>query len=155
QKSLKIIEENRSLTIDTDTAKDSINDILGSSGVTGFKIEKVEEDNNIPKYYLKREGLGSVSSEIFKTLSEGEKNFISFLYFHQLCIGIDNEVNREKKKIVVIDDPVSSLDSQVLFLVTTLIRDLAKKKGRTGSARNDFFNESIRQVFVLTHNTYF
>ncbi|ALJ04894.1 hypothetical protein APS56_07060 [Pseudalgibacter alginicilyticus] len=155
QKSLKIIEENRSLTIDTDTAKDSINDILGSSGVTGFKIEKVEEDNNIPKYYLKREGLGSVSSEIFKTLSEGEKNFISFLYFHQLCIGIDNEVNREKKKIVVIDDPVSSLDSQVLFLVTTLIRDLVKKKGRTGSARNDFFNESIRQVFVLTHNTYF
>jgi len=155
QKSLKIIEENRSLTVDTDTAKNNINDILASSGITGFKIEKIEEENSIPKYYLEREGLGSDSPRIFKTLSEGEKNFIAFLYFHQLCIGVDNETNREKKKIVVIDDPVSSLDSQVLFLVTTLIRDLAKKKGRTGSARSDFFNESIRQVFVLTHNTYF
>jgi wobble nucleotide-excising tRNase len=155
QKSLKIIEENRSLTVDTDTAKDNINDILASSGITGFKIEKIEEDNSIPKYYLKREGLGSNSPETFKTLSEGEKNFISFLYFYQLCIGTDNEANIEKKKVVVIDDPVSSLDSQVLFLVTTLIRDLVKKKGRIGSARNDFFNESIRQVFVLTHNTYF
>jgi len=155
QKSQEIIEENRSSTIDTDKAKDKINNILTSSGISGFKIEKIEEDSNIPKYYIKREESNSNSSDVFKTLSEGEKNFISFLYFHQLCIGTDNETNREKKKIVVIDDPVSSLDSQVLFLVTTLIRDLAKKKGRANSLRNDFFNESILQIFVLTHNTYF
>jgi wobble nucleotide-excising tRNase len=48
--------------------------------------------------------------------------------------------------VVVIDDPVPSLDSGVLFIVTTLICDL-------------FLNEHefthIKQFFILTHNIYF
>ena len=48
---------------------------------------------------------------------------------------------------MVIDDPVSSLDSGVLFVVSTLLRDvftdIHTRKG------------AIKQVILLTHNVYF
>ena len=49
--------------------------------------------------------------------------------------------------VVVFDDPVSSLDSEVLFVVSSLIRELFKEV-REGTSY-------IKQVFVLTHNVYF
>lgn len=88
--------------------------------LTVFLIDEKEKINNISQYFLKRID-AEPSDNVFKTLSEGEKNFISFLYFYQLCLGTDNIDRSSKKKIIVIDDPVSSLDSQALFIVTTLI----------------------------------
>ncbi|MEM0541235.1 AAA family ATPase [Flavobacterium sp. j3] len=147
----KIIDENKENTVNTNIAKDNINTILRSSGLSGFEIAPKTTENNITQYYLKRE---NYNDSVFKTLSEGEKNFISFLYFYQLCILTDDENKKDKKKIIVIDDPVSSLDSQVLFLVTTLIRELAKKKGKSPN-HNEFALPNIEQVYVLSHNIYF
>ena len=65
---------------------------------------KKETENNIIKYYFLREGETS-ENHIFKTLSEGEKNFIAFLYFYQLCLGT-NDTENTKKKIIVIDDVI-------------------------------------------------
>lgn len=48
---------------------------------------------------------------------------------------------------MVFDDPVSSLDSDVLFIVSSLIRDVCD------GCRNNV--GQIKQVFVLTHNVYF
>ena len=98
-----------------------------------------------------------MGNPIFKSLSEGEKNFISFLYFFQLCIGTDDiQNNGIKKKIIVIDDPVSSLDSQALFVVSTLIHNLILRKGDNPKADKKFLkNDNISQVFILTHNLYF
>ncbi len=45
------------------------------------------------------------------------------------------------------DDPVSSLDSDVLFIVSSLIKGLFEEV-RVGSGY-------IKQIFVLTHNVYF
>jgi wobble nucleotide-excising tRNase len=50
-------------------------------------------------------------------------------------------------RVVVFDDPVSSLDSDILFIVSNLI------KGVFDEVRNG--SGTIRQVFVLTHNVYF
>lgn len=152
------IKEWQKQTVNTQKAVDSINDLLFKNNFTGFKIEKREVENNIIKYYILREGETS-ENHIFKTLSEGEKNFIAFLYFYQLCLGT-NDTENTKKKIIVIDDPVSSMDSQVLFFVSTLIRRLITKKG-TGKdqQRNNLIdqlkNENIEQVFILTHNIFF
>src|SRR5690606_27029092 len=101
--------------------------------------------------------LQSNEESIFKSLSEGEKNFISFLYFYQLCIGTDNiQTNASKKKIIVIDDPVSSLDNQALFVVSTLIHNLIARKGNANKPeRQAFKNENIAQLFIFTHNLYF
>jgi wobble nucleotide-excising tRNase len=52
----------------------------------------------------------------------------------------------QRLRVVVIDDPVSSLDSDVLFIVSSLIKrvfDLCRSGGQ------------IKQVFILTHNIYF
>lgn len=146
----------REQTIDTKEAINNINEILRNSGFTGFEIEEKEKVNNISRYYLRRNNIQN-GDIIFNTLSEGEKHFISFLYFYQLCLGTDDlDNNSNKNKIIVIDDPVSSLDSQSLFVVSTLIRELIKRKAeKPKSEKSEFANQNISQVFLFTHNFYF
>lgn len=141
----------RTKTVNTKDAVDRINQILKNSGFMGFEIVEENKTNNISQYYLSR--TNSVHREnVFNSLSEGERNFISFLYFYQLCLGTtDISANSSKKKIVVIDDPVSSMDSQVLFIVSTLLHKLIKH----GVNNKEFDNTMISQVFILTHNLYF
>ncbi len=158
-KNLKIeskdkIKEWQSQTINTQKAVDNINDLLLKNNFTGFKIEKKESENNIIKYFVLREGENS-NNHVFKTLSEGEKNFIAFLYFYQMCLGTNDTQNSTKKKIIVIDDPVSSMGSQNLFIISTLIRGLIVNNKKGGGSANDFKNQNIEQVFLLTHNSYF
>lgn len=143
----------RSQTINTKDAVDHINQILKNSGFMGFEIVEKEKKNNISQYSLLREGI-SQEENIFNSLSEGEKNFISFLYFYQLCLGTtDIQANSLKKKIIVIDDPVSSMDSQVLFIVSTLVNRLMAYKDK--KEKKEFLNANISQMFILTHNYYF
>ena len=150
------IEKLRGETVDTKVAVENINTILNNAGFEGFEIAEKEKINNISKYFLKRPGTEE-GMPVFKSLSEGEKNFIAFLYFHQLCIGTDDlKNNRSKKKIIVIDDPVSSLDSQSLFIISTLIRELIERKGDKPKAdKQELLNTNIAQTFILTHNFYF
>lgn len=146
----------REQTIDTKEAINNINEILRNSGFTGFEIEEKEKVNNISRYYLRRNNIQN-GDIVFNTLSEGEKHFISFLYFYQLCLGTDDlDNNTNKNKIIVIDDPVSSLDSQSLFVVSTLIRELIKRRAeKPNSEKSVFANQNISQVFLFTHNFYF
>ncbi|WP_296620012.1 AAA family ATPase, partial [Marivirga sp.] len=154
EESKKLIEDWRNETVSTNDAVDKINDILRNCGFTGFKIETTEEENGITNYFLKRNS--NKDTEIFKTLSEGEKNFIAFLYFYQLCLGTDKIQDSEKLKIIVIDDPVSSLDSQVLFVVNSLIHQLiARRSSESKPDKQNYFNPNIDQVFILTHNIFF
>ncbi len=120
---------------------EAINNLLESFGFSGFRLAATEDEKH---YRIVRDD-GSSAKE---TLSEGERNFIVFLYFYHLIHGVLNpEENITQDKIVVFDDPVSSLDSDVLFIVATLIKkilkDIREKKG------------NINQVFVLTHNVFF
>lgn len=157
--SMEKVREWQTQTVNTQNAIDNINVLLLKNNFRGFKIEKKESENNITKYYILREE-ETYETHVFKTLSEGEKNFIAFLYFYQLCLGTNESENSTKKKIIIIDDPVSSMDSQVLFFVSTLIRRLIAKKG-TGRDQqgnkliDQLKNENIEQVFILTHNIFF
>ena len=145
----------RGKTVNTTEAVDNINQILKNSGFMGFKICEQTQENNIYQYYLSRNS-ETHEDNIFNSLSEGESNFISFLYFYQLCLGTtDIQEGSEKKKIIVIDDPVSSMDSQVLFIVSTLINRLIEYKGKKKLEKQEFLNSNFEQVFILTHNYYF
>lgn len=118
-----------------------INKLLDHFGFKGFRLEALDDDKH---YKIVRED-GSLAKE---TLSEGERNFIIFLYFYNLIQGVlDPNENINDDKIIVFDDPVSSLDSDVLFIVSTLIKRLLK------DIRDN--NSNIKQVFILTHNVYF
>ncbi len=120
---------------------DAINHLLKEFGFNGFLLE-VNEDKTGTYKIVRPSG-----EDASKTLSEGEHNFISFLYFYYLCFGSQKKTGLESKKVLVIDDPISSMDSNVLFIVSTLVKNVI---------RNCKENEKgINQVIILTHNVYF
>ena len=79
-------------------------------------------------YAVTRDGMPA------KSLSEGETTAIALLYF--LKSLEDKKFNR-KNGVIVLDDPVSSLDANALFLAFGFIRE------RTADSY---------QLFILTHN---
>lgn len=119
-------------------AVDEINRTLKNMGFTNFSIEAA--DNN--KYQIIRSNGDLVNN----TLSEGESTFITFLYFMQLIKGGVSEDHAQTDRVIVIDDPVSSLDSTVLYIISTSIRQLIKSIEK---------ESNIKQLIILTHNIFF
>lgn len=119
----------------------AINRILDGYGFTGFMLE---ENEAVPGTYkiIRPDGRDAKES-----LSEGEYNFITFLYFYYLIFGSNNPENLNKNKVIVIDNPISSLDSNVLFIVSSLVKNILSfcRDGK----------QSIKQVIISTHNIYF
>jgi len=79
-------------------------------------------------YVIKRNGI------LAENLSEGEKTAIAFVYF---IVHLTDQDFNVSEGIVVIDDPVSSLDSNSLFQAFAFMKDSVA---------------DAKQVFVLTHN---
>ena len=115
------IKELNQQTVNTTVAKDAINALLKSAGFQGF--EMVEKPGTQYVYQLVRDD-GSGNKTIAKDLSEGERNFIAFLYYYQTVVKSQSDDGIKHHKIVVIDDPVSSMDSGTLYLVASLVRNL-------------------------------
>ena len=123
---------------------DSINQSLEEMGITGFRIQPSESHSN--HYQIQRED-GRLA---LHTLSEGEVTIITFLYFMQLVKGFETNVIENKPRIVVMDDPISSLDSNVMYEVSEKIRELINEVRDEKDGGN-----GIEQVIVLTHNKAF
>jgi wobble nucleotide-excising tRNase len=144
QKKEKIEEEIGKLEKQIKSVKptvDKINKILESFGFQGFTLKASDDE----KHYQIIRNDGSPAK---KNLSEGERNFLIFLYFYHLIYGVESpEENINQDKILVIDDPVSSLDSDVLFIVSTLIRVILDKVREK--------QDTVKQIFIFTHNAYF
>lgn len=130
------ITEAQKQTINVDAAVDEINAGLLDLGIDGFSVKKHSEN----LYRIVRAG---ESMDAFHSLSEGEKMMISFLYFCELCKGKSSADDTHAQRIVVIDDPISSLSHVFIFNVGQLIRSVFFKGDR------------FCQVFVLTHSLYF
>ncbi|KHS98900.1 hypothetical protein RC90_08670 [Pectobacterium brasiliense] len=117
-----------------------INNTLKSLGVTGFEIVRHSPEKET--YRLHREGGGNYQN-VFKTLSEGEKTLISFLYFIEQCNGSSSKENIAKDKMIVIDDPISSLSHNFIYEISSMIYYGLISKG-------------IASKFVImTHNLFF
>jgi wobble nucleotide-excising tRNase len=127
-------------TTSTRPTADDINNLLKSFGFTGFALAVAGDGMS---YLLVR----SDGADAKPSLSEGERTFVTFLYFYHLLKGSNNATDVPTDRVVVFDDPVSSLDSDVLFIVSSLI------KGLFEDIRNCVGH--IKQIFVLTHNVYF
>ena len=96
------------------------------------KIEITDSDDGTG-YVLKRDGTHCS----FNSLSEGEKNFIALAYFIYSINDAQNKIPDDG--VVIIDDPVSSLDKQAIFQIFSIIVNEIKKN-------------ASRQYFILTHN---
>ncbi|MFB1098292.1 AAA family ATPase [Terribacillus sp. JSM ZJ617] len=75
--------------------------------------------------------------EAAKNLSEGEKTALAFVYFITKLREKGNEISNQ---IIVIDDPISSFDSNNLFSAYAFLRAHCQE---------------AKQLFVLTHNFVF
>nr|WP_244749201.1 AAA family ATPase [Helicobacter pylori] len=117
-----------------------INALLKGYGFTNFSLACAEDEKS---YRIQRED-GQLVGE---TLSEGEVTFITFLYYYHLTKGSLKENDISKNKVLVIDDPISSLDSNILFIVSVLVKELMEEAMKEKT--------NIKQVIILTHNTYF
>ena len=147
---IKIITTQQKSTMNIQKAIDNINEMLNDFGIVDFIIKKHKDDFTIKKdedifYRLVREGN---DDNIFATLSEGEKMIISFLYFIELCKGKTSDTDTGQKKIVVIDDPISSLSHIYIFNIAELI----KREFTKGEALKA---DKYEQIFILTHSLYF
>lgn len=69
-----------------------------------------------------------------KRLSEGEKTAIAFLYF---LVQLKDQDFNLAEGVVVIDDPISSLDSSAIYQAFSFLKNEAK---------------DAKQLFILTHN---
>ncbi|WP_313611566.1 AAA family ATPase [Pantoea piersonii] len=127
-------------TTSVQPAVDEINRTLRAYGFINFEISPSESLEN--HYVIKRQN-GELA---FESLSEGEVTFITFLYFIQLANGAAKQDDITQNRVVVIDDPISSLDSNVLYIVSAIV------KGMINSVKK---GSSIKQILLFTHNIYF
>ena len=157
------IQELNKQGVNTEEAIESINNLLRDSGFQGFELK--------PKAGVKDTyEVIRPNGEVATRLSEGERNFIAFLYFYQLVRGNGKVGNTTthgslegtpegadtRDKIVVIDDPVSSMDSNALFIVSSIVRGMIGVCYNNTDYRNpDVKGDYIKQIFIMTHNAYF
>lgn len=126
----------RKETVNIEESIEHINAGLAEIGIDGFSVVPHGEDF----YRISR---STDQENAFHSLSEGEKTVISFLYFMELCKGQKTATAVPQAKVIVIDDPISSLSHLYVFNIGQLIK-------------KNFINNSLyKQVFVLTHSLYF
>ena len=101
-------------------------------------------DNQNLGYYRIKEGNQYRS---VKQLSTGEKNVIAFLYFIERLEEVKE--GQKKNKIIVFDDPMSSNDDKMQYLIIWELQRLYQGKDR------DKFNEDRDIMVILTHNIHF
>lgn len=118
------IDENKNKISHSGLACDEINKQLE----TFLGRKELVFENSEEGYLLKRNGL------LAKNLSEGEKTAIAFVYF---TIHLKDRDFNLQNDIVVVDDPISSLDSNSLFQAFSFLKNAVQE---------------CSQVFILTHN---
>ncbi len=107
---------------------------------------------NLPKYSLNEDYrivLNSVDLENSKAkmiLSDGEKTTLAFAYF-LARLKLFYKKENLKDLVVIIDDPISSLDEQRIYNTSDIVAKINQELA--GEALKD---EDKVQVFVLTHN---
>lgn len=132
----------RARTTSSEATIQTINDMLEMSQFHSFKLEKAQQTKD--GYRIVRDD-GRTAD--IATLSEGERTFITFLYFYHSLSEVKQDGETERI-CAVIDDPISSLDGDIMFVVSALTRELIR------SVRQNKHNR-VSQVVLLTHNTRF
>ncbi len=107
---------------------------------------------NLPKYSLDKDYRIVLNSDVLENseaemiLSGGEKTTLAFAYF-LARLKLFYKKEELKDLVVVIDDPISSLDEQRIYNASDIVAKINQELA--GEALKD---EDKAQVFVLTHN---
>lgn len=116
-----------------------INELLKNMGVASFELDLVEDEDENQKGQYQIKGHDGKMRKI-TALSKGEKNIIAFLYF---IFDLERADGDNKPKIVVLDDPMTSNDDTMQYIMIGEIQKFYRKlKG------DNYF-------VLLTHNVHF
>ncbi|RMB60698.1 AAA family ATPase [Corynebacterium macginleyi] len=129
-------------TVSSESTIIKINSILEKCQFHSFRLAKSKQKED--GYTVIRND-GSAIDPL--TLSEGERTFITFLYYYQSLSSV-RQPNETEELIAVIDDPISSLDYSIMFVVSSLIRALLEEIREKTHLR-------VQQAIILTHNPRF
>lgn len=130
-----------------------VNDYLNHYfGHNGLRLEAVEEgDPSAFKFQILRGQTPAYN------LSEGECSLVAFCYF---IAKLEDSESKGKELIIYIDDPISSLDSNHIFFIFSLIENLIAKPledadGNVVKNANNKPEFRYEQLFISTHNLEF
>lgn len=133
-KEKEIVELSRQLNNEEEGAR-KVNEYLqnyfGHQNLELHAIEEEEESDRKIRFNIVR------NNDIAHHLSEGECSIISFCYF---MAKLDDIHTAGQKPIILIDDPISSLDSNHIFYIYSLINSEL------------FIKDRFEQIFISTHN---
>ena len=110
-------------------------------GHEGLRLQAVEDPIASKfKFQIMR------SEEPAYNMSEGECSLVAFCYF---IARLEDVETKGKDLIIYIDDPISSLDSNHIFFVYSLIESVIAKPIKNADGSNGY---QYQQLFVSTHN---
>ena len=138
----------RAAMTDVSETMERINRSLAENDFTGFRFAK-REDNTYAIVRGDRPASG---------LSEGERKFVAFLYFYHTVLGSLRADAQLEDKVIVVDDPATSTDSEVMGVFSVMIREIAhlcKARFWEGTETGECPDSHIHQLFFLTHNKVF
>lgn len=103
-------------------------------GHNELRLVALKEDEKKTKFEIRR------GEKIANNLSEGECSLISFCYFIAMIEDELKVESQNNKLVIYIDDPISSLDSNHIYFMYSLIETVIAKPKR------------YAQLFISTHN---
>ncbi|MFA2900884.1 AAA family ATPase [Acinetobacter pittii] len=118
-------------------ASELVNKFLNSFfGHESLSLIPIEKEGQQGRFKIVRNGQEAYN------LSEGECTLVAFCYFIALVYNLKN-IEKLSDVIIYIDDPISSLDSNNIFYIYSLIENVIWKE------------KSYKQLFISTHNLEF
>jgi len=147
------IEELKVKLKDERKGAEKVNEYLNHFfGHKGLHLEAIEdEESSRFKFQVLRGETPAYN------LSEGECSLVAFCYF---MAKLEDTESKNKKLIIYIDDPISSLDGNHIFFIYSLIESLIARP-KTDSSGNVIKDDNDRpifeyeQLFISTHNLEF
>lgn len=141
----KRIEELKNKLDDQSLAAEKINEHLrnffGHDSIQLKPSEQQIDDDVKTRFVVKR------GDQEAKNLSEGECSLVAFCYFMAKIANELQDPEAKDKLIIYIDDPISSLDSNHIFFMYSLIESITLGVSQV--------NPKFCQLFISTHNLEF
>jgi wobble nucleotide-excising tRNase len=140
KENIKLKAQIDSITKGCDQLNAFIQSFLNRTDIT------IEVNQVTNKFNLKR------GDKLAKNLSEGEKTAIAFSHFLVLMHSLE-EKGLLKDTIVYIDDPISSLDSNHVFQINSLLKDtFCRYVPTVNNPQQSEWTIACKQLFISTHN---
>jgi len=112
-----------------------LNSVLESLGIN-IRLDHCENDEKL--YYLRHSNKEDGNLTV-KDISEGERNILALLFFYfELYKDKLQEKPKDEIKLILLDDPISSLDEGNRIYVLEIVKYILKSK--------------FEQVFIFTHS---